>query len=343
MQWQASGSWVRAAARALAAVFTLAAVIAAATSAAPAQICTGDCGGNGEVTVDEVLTGLNIALGLRQVDECSAMDANQDGTVTVDEIITALTFALTGCPGAGPTATPTATPTPPLPPTFTATATRTATPAEPPPIGPRITHFGLATADRKEILPTGTTEDGLPIFERIFGAGFLIVVEGRAGTSGTPLGQCNTSYDEFSAAVRPDLQILTSRNLGRGDPAVCDGAPIQPTGFGCGNRPPSIEPPGGGIPATDPPVFDPTSKAVADALNDFGCRMAYKGPSEPCTVSAFDNPRYLNTQSTDQFCTENVVSPGDMLFPRGDTILTARWRDTAGNLGAPRRIVVRVP
>jgi hypothetical protein len=342
MQRQASGSGVLGLAQALAAVVTLAAFVAASASAAQAQACTGDCGGNGEVTVDEVLTGLNIALGLRQLDECAAMDANLDGIVTVDELITALTYALTGCPGSGPTATPTATPTPPLPPTFTATATRTTTPTEPPSGGPLITHFGLVTADRKEILPTGTTEDGLPIFERIFGAGFLIVVEGRPGISGAPLGQCNTSYDEFSSEVRPDLQILSNRNLGRGDPAVCDGAAIQPTGSGCGNRPPSIEPPGGGIPAVDPPVFDQTSKAVADALNDFGCRMAYKGQSEPCTVSAFDNPRYLNTQSTDQFCTENVVSPGDMLFPHGDTILTARWRDTAGNLGAPRRIVVRV-
>ena len=334
------------AARKLAATLMLWVLVTASPSTLLAQACTGDCGVDGEVTVDEVLTGLNIALGLRAISECTAMDANQDGTVTVDEIITALSYALAGCPGSGPTRTPTATRTVPIPATATATATptatatRTATPTEPPANGPVITYFGLATASGEVVAASGTNDDGIPIFARPFGAGFLIIVESRAGSSGQSPGQCNSSYDPFSPTVRPHIQILTSRDLGAGDPAVCDGPVSAPTGTGCGDRPPFIEPLGG-IPATDPPTFD-DSLAVADALNDFGCRMSYQPSGDACTKSAFGNFRYVDTTSTGQFCSAGVVGV-EMIFPSGDTILTARWRDVGGNLSAQRQIVVRVP
>ena len=205
--------------------------LAAWLCAAPAdaQPCIGDCGNDGEVTVDEVLTGLNIALGLREIDECEAMDADGSRSVTVDEIITALSLALTGCPGSGPTRTPTptrsATPTrtPSAPPSATATASRTPTATPPPALGPVVTYFGLTRADRQAVSPSGVTDEGIPIFERPFGGGFLVVVEGRPGTSQVPLGQCNTSYDEFDPSVVPDVQILSSRDLGRGDGLVGDG------------------------------------------------------------------------------------------------------------------------
>lgn len=84
--------------------------------AARAQACVGDCDGDGAVTVDEVITGVNIALGTQPLASCSRIDANADGVITVDEIIQAVSHALTGCPIVGtptPTATPTVTPTPP--------------------------------------------------------------------------------------------------------------------------------------------------------------------------------------------------------------------------------------
>jgi hypothetical protein len=59
--------------------------------------CTGDCSGNGQVTVDEILTMVNIALGNADVSACTAGDANGSGQITVDEILTAVNNALGGC------------------------------------------------------------------------------------------------------------------------------------------------------------------------------------------------------------------------------------------------------
>ena len=60
--------------------------------------CVGDCHYNGTVTVDEILTMVNIALGNLQISDCLAGDANDDGQITVDEILTAVNNALNGCP-----------------------------------------------------------------------------------------------------------------------------------------------------------------------------------------------------------------------------------------------------
>jgi hypothetical protein len=59
--------------------------------------CVGDCDGNGLVTVDEIVTMVNVALGIRPVTTCPAGDTDGSGTITVDEILTAIRNALTGC------------------------------------------------------------------------------------------------------------------------------------------------------------------------------------------------------------------------------------------------------
>jgi cysteine-rich repeat protein len=61
--------------------------------------CTGECNRDGEVTVDELLTMVRIALGAAAVSECPAGDGNQDGTITIGEIVAAVKFALDGCAG----------------------------------------------------------------------------------------------------------------------------------------------------------------------------------------------------------------------------------------------------
>jgi RHS repeat-associated protein len=103
----------------------------------PIADCTGDCNNGGQVTVDELLTMVNIALGNLQVQACAAGDQNADGTVTIDEILTAVNHALNGC-STGPASVQAhhverapsravrATPTP----TATATPTPSATPTE---------------------------------------------------------------------------------------------------------------------------------------------------------------------------------------------------------------------
>jgi len=60
--------------------------------------CVGDCDGSGSVTVDEIVTGVGIALGNAAVDVCSAFDDDGSSSVTVDEIVTAVANALSGCP-----------------------------------------------------------------------------------------------------------------------------------------------------------------------------------------------------------------------------------------------------
>ncbi len=82
----------------------------------PHAVCVGDCTNDDSVTVDELITMVNIALGNTGV--CSAGDANLDGGITIDEIVTAVNNALSGCgaePPPTPSLTPTATPTPGLP------------------------------------------------------------------------------------------------------------------------------------------------------------------------------------------------------------------------------------
>ena len=59
--------------------------------------CVGDCDGNSEVTVDEILKGVSIALGENSVRECQVLDSDNDGQVTIDEIVISIARALNGC------------------------------------------------------------------------------------------------------------------------------------------------------------------------------------------------------------------------------------------------------
>jgi len=63
----------------------------------PLAPCVGDCDENGQVTVDEILAMLRIALGDSSGLPCPAGDADKNGQITVDEIITAVHHALNGC------------------------------------------------------------------------------------------------------------------------------------------------------------------------------------------------------------------------------------------------------
>lgn len=106
--------------RLAAAVLTACAVVAVA-GPLRAQ-CVGDCGGDDQVSISDLITGVNIALGLQPVSACEAF-ANSQGEVTIAQLITGVNNALNGCPP--PADTPTATVTE-APPTATSTATATA-------------------------------------------------------------------------------------------------------------------------------------------------------------------------------------------------------------------------
>jgi YVTN family beta-propeller protein len=62
-----------------------------------ALLCTADCNQDGEVTVDEILTGVNIALGSAPFDVCLTLDVDGDRQATVDELLKGVNSALNGC------------------------------------------------------------------------------------------------------------------------------------------------------------------------------------------------------------------------------------------------------
>ena len=68
-------------------------------SATPAMLpCTGDCDGDGAVTVNEVVLAVNIAQETMPLAACHAADADGSLTIGVNELIQAVLHALNGCP-----------------------------------------------------------------------------------------------------------------------------------------------------------------------------------------------------------------------------------------------------
>jgi hypothetical protein len=67
---------------------------------ATGRVHVGDCDSSDDVTVDELITSVNIGLGDAPVTSCTEADADRSYTVTVDEILTAVTAALDGVPPA---------------------------------------------------------------------------------------------------------------------------------------------------------------------------------------------------------------------------------------------------
>lgn len=239
---------------------------------------------------------------------------------------TTRTPTITRTPTTTRTATRTGTDTPLPTATRTRTFTRTPTPTSIP--GPLMTFFGIANANGTLSQPSGSSAQGVPIYERPLGFGFIIVVEGRRGGDNSNVGSSSFNYDPDDAGARPDLQIIADRSLGNGSGEVCD------------NMPPDF----GGVPAISPPNFDVT-QPISDAINDFGCRFV-DGSGNPggrqansaCVLFPDGEYRFANQQSQIQFCS-TVSRP--MIFPKGDTLLTVRLRNAAGAIGETRQIIVR--
>jgi hypothetical protein len=61
------------------------------------QRCVGDCNADQQVTIDELVRMVNIALGLLPPEACLFADTNGDGEVTIEEIVQGVNRALNGC------------------------------------------------------------------------------------------------------------------------------------------------------------------------------------------------------------------------------------------------------
>lgn len=147
----------------------------------------------------------------------------------------------------------------------------------------------------------------------------MLVVEGGKGWSGKLPG---SNVYPSDPAQRPDLQLLSSRNLGDGSVAVCD------TGST-----------GGGVPGL--PALDfAAGQGVTNVLRDFSCRFSVHASSlDACTRVAYGDFGFLAAGTQKQYCFE---VPQTVSFPVGDTILAAQLKDVSGNLGPRTEIVVRV-
>lgn len=66
-------------------------------SEAPGASCVGDCGGDGQVTVDELVTMVGISIAGAPPARCENGDGNRDGKVSIDELIAAVNHALAAC------------------------------------------------------------------------------------------------------------------------------------------------------------------------------------------------------------------------------------------------------
>jgi uncharacterized protein YfaP (DUF2135 family) len=76
----------------------LVAILALVAHSGPiAAQCTGDCDDDGAVAIDELITGVNIALGFATAGDCAAIDVDGDGQVAVNELVAAVAAALGTC------------------------------------------------------------------------------------------------------------------------------------------------------------------------------------------------------------------------------------------------------
>jgi hypothetical protein len=63
----------------------------------PLAGCTGDCNGDGQVSISDLIQGVNIALGNAAIGSCRAFDRDGNGQVTVSELIAGVNSALASC------------------------------------------------------------------------------------------------------------------------------------------------------------------------------------------------------------------------------------------------------
>ena len=175
--------------------------------------CVGDCNGDGQVTVDELVTGVNIALGNTALAVCPQFDSDHSLEVTIDELVTGVNNALHDCPAEpSPTPSPTASVTPtPIP-----TANPTPTTGHP----PTITTFDpMSGPAGGSVTITGTNLAGATAVTFNGAAAVFTVLSGTqvrasvpdGATSGpigvmTPLGTA-TSASVFAVLPKPTFSV----------------------------------------------------------------------------------------------------------------------------------------
>ncbi len=221
---------------------------------ARAQVCLGDCDGDGDVAVNELILGVNVNLGGRDLADCPAFD-DGSGVVSVSVLIRAVRNNLEGCPvvatpsstatatqvdptstatiGETETETPTATATTGTDFTPTATATGTVAAATPTATatstGMGDTPTATATATDKDFTPTATA------------TGTVAVATPTATATVTPTS-CAGALPVVESVISPSGEVtqeilFCARIVGASFATVCGPAGCAPTiefSAGCG-------------------------------------------------------------------------------------------------------------
>ena len=73
----------------------------ASATAVETPRCGGDCDGDAQVTVNELVVAVGIVLEVRPIERCQAADHDSSGTVEVNELVRAVRHVLEGCPTDG--------------------------------------------------------------------------------------------------------------------------------------------------------------------------------------------------------------------------------------------------
>jgi hypothetical protein len=178
-----------------------------------------------------------------------------------------------------------------------------------------------------QLTPTPTPEldpQGRRIFRHASGT-FLLVAEAGPGTSGRQPGSegvfSGSSFQPITdPSGRPSFQALVSADLGDGS--------IK------------IDCPLGGVKGYPNALDFPAGPEITATLIDMACRFEMiSSTGGACTRDTFGSFAFISSSATRQYCFQ-IPPPSE--FPIGDTIFAVQFRDTNGNLGPKREIVVRV-
>ncbi len=249
------------------------------SAAAHAQ-CVGDCDDSNSVMINELITGVTIALGSAQLSTCVSFDLNDSEDVEINELVLGVGNALNGCP---PLNTPTSTPTVGEP-----TATSTIVEPTPSATGPSPTATrtplplicgdGIANISAGETCDDGNTLDG------------------DACPADCRIEPCQASGEKLTAEVTfttdaPELQLIALTVFVKypdgvvdvpglaGDPAVVANVTsevfaVTPTDFNYGTTVVLIDPFQGGYPSGTVAAlitYDRCQGAGAPQPGDFTC------------------------------------------------------------------------
>ncbi len=160
----------------------------------------------------------------------------------------------------------------------------------------------------------------------MFPGGFIgeaarTVVEYGLGPSGQPI---NANFCPVDTTARPGLWIETDHGLGPNQTPVPCSTP-------------------GGVPAVNPPSFDP-DQTITDSLRAYAHRFTRYLTTAPCTVINNDSSSPKLVYPTPSAVYEQYCSDGSsaVAFPLGTSVLSAQLQDGSGNLGPTAQVVVRV-